>query len=126
MRAQLLAALIAPLSGLALAGCAPQPAAAPESGPQSYPRELSAADRTACTAGGGRVERRGRLQAETCVHPFADAGKACTDSAECAGKCVSIGNSSEATAGQCQADDRLFGCYSEIKAGKSVNTICVD
>jgi putative hemolysin len=118
--------VVALLGGLALAGCTPTEAPAPEAGPQSYPRELSAADRMACTSSGGRVERRGRLQAEACVHPFADAGKACTDKADCQGKCVSTGNDPTATAGQCQADDRLFGCYSEIKGGEAVNTICID
>jgi hypothetical protein len=114
------------LAGLLLAGCAPAKAPAPEAGAQSFPREMSLADRTACIAGDGRVERRGRLQAEACIHPFADAGKACTDTSQCQGKCVSTGNPTDATAGQCQADDRLFGCYSEIKGGKAVNTICVD
>ena len=118
--------LLVALSGLAIAGCTPTETAAPQSGGQSFPRELAAADRAACLQNGGRVERRGRLQAETCIHPFADAGKACTDSAQCAGKCVSSGNSTDAVAGQCQADDHLFGCYSEIRGGKSVNTICVD
>jgi putative hemolysin len=118
--------LTAIVGGLVLAGCTPTAAPAPEAAPQSFPREMSVADRAACTGSGGRVERRGRMGAELCVMPFADAGKACTDKADCQGKCVSTGNDPAATAGQCQADDRLFGCYSEIKGGKAVNTICVD
>lgn len=117
---------MAALGGLILTGCTPTQAPAPDAGGQFFPRELSATDRAACTSAGGRVERRGRLQAEACVRPFADAGKACTDTSQCQGKCVSTGNATDATAGQCQADDRLFGCYSEIKSGKAVNTICVD
>lgn len=116
--------LIAALGGLVLAGCAPTEAPA---GPQSYPMEMSAADRSACTAKGGRVERRGRLGAELCVTPFADAGKACTDKSDCQGKCIATGNSpTPPTAGQCQADDRLFGCFAEIDGGKAVNALCVD
>jgi hypothetical protein len=118
--------LVLALGGLALAGCSPTEAPAPQAGGQSFLRELSAADRAACTSAGGTVERRGRLQAEACVHRFADAGKACTDKADCQGKCIGTGNDPAATAGQCQADDRLFGCYSEIKGGKAVNTLCVD
>ncbi|VWX51986.1 hypothetical protein [Novosphingobium sp. 9U] len=117
--------LIAALGGLVLAGCTPTEAP-PEAGGQSFPRDMSVADRAACAAVGGQVERRGRLQAEQCVHPFADAGKACTDKAQCQGKCIAQGNASDATAGQCQADDRMFGCYSEIVGGKASNAICVD
>ncbi len=118
--------LTAALGGVILVGCAPTEAPAPPTGGQSFARELSVAGKAACIAVGDRVERRGRLQAETCVHSFADAGKACTDSSQCQGKCVSQGNATEATAGQCQAHDHQFGCYSEVKAGKAVNTICVD
>jgi hypothetical protein len=115
------------LGAAALVSCTPTNAPAPEAGEQSFPRELSATDRAACTAAGGRVERRGRIDAELCIKPFADAGKACTDSAQCQGKCVASGNAEmPPTAGQCQADDRLFGCYAEIKGGKPAYTICVD
>lgn len=120
------------LGVFALGACAPQPAAPeapPAAGEQSFSREMSAADKAACTSAGGTVQRRGRIQAESCVHAFADAGKVCTDSAQCEGKCVgSAGDATSATAvkGQCQADDRLFGCYAEVKDGKAVNAICVD
>jgi putative hemolysin len=119
--------LIAGLGALALTGCTSATPPQPQAGGQSFARDMSTADRTACISAGGRVERRGRLGAELCVRPFADAGKACTDSAQCQGKCVSQGNAeTPAQAGQCQADDRLFGCYSEIKDGKAASTICVD
>lgn len=124
------ALFLAALSGLSLCACTPTQA--PEAAPttpagQSLVRDMSGPDKAACQASGGRVERRGRLGSELCVRPFADAGKSCTDSAQCQGKCVATGNTAEPqTAGQCQADDRLFGCYSEIKGGKSAYTICVD
>lgn len=118
------------LGALVLGGCTPStPAATEAAGGQSFSRDMSVADRTACITGGGRVERRGRIGAELCVKPFADAGKQCTDTAQCAGKCVGTADQASATgpiSGQCQADDRLFGCYSEIKAGKAMNAICVD
>jgi putative hemolysin len=123
---------ITALGVLALAGCtpsqAPQAASVPEAN-QSFARDMSAADRATCTSSGGRVERRGRLGAELCVKPFADAGKQCTDTSQCQGKCVGTADQASSTvpvSGQCQADNRLFGCYSEIKAGKAVNAICVD
>lgn len=135
------------LGALALGGCTP--AEAPQPGPvapgpvtptaptgpaepagnQSYAREMSAADKAACTSGGGTVQRRGMLGMEMCVYAYADAGRQCTDSAQCEGKCVGSAGSvapDKAATGQCQADDRLFGCYAEIKGGKSAYAICVD
>jgi hypothetical protein len=118
------------LAACVLAACTPsaQPETSPQgAGPQSFSRDMNAADRAACTSAAGRVERRGRMGAELCIHAYADAGKQCTDSAQCQGKCVSGGNpGTPPVAGQCQADDRLFGCYSEIKGGKSVGAICID
>ncbi len=130
---------------LALAACVPSPSPgegpttpeAPESGPVTapdgagrggYARDMSSADRTACETSGGSVQRRGMIGMEMCVHPYADAGATCSDSSECEGKCVAgAGNApDEAITGQCQADDRLFGCYAEVKAGKAAYTICVD
>lgn len=122
-----LAILMGALGAITLSACTPATPPQPQAGGQSFARDMSAADRTACTSAGGRVERRGRLGAELCVRPFADAGKVCTDSAQCQGKCVSQGNAeTPVQAGQCQADDRLFGCFSEIKGGKPAYTICVD
>lgn len=121
------AVVMVALAALAVNGCAPAAPPQSQAGGQSFARDMSAADRASCTAAGGRVERRGRLGAELCVRPFADAGKACTDSAQCEGKCVAQGNTDvPATAGQCQADDRLFGCYAEIQGGRTASTLCVD
>ncbi|WP_454797367.1 hypothetical protein [Novosphingobium lindaniclasticum] len=128
--------LVAAAGALALAGCVPQggpqqpaqPAGNGEAGP-GYSRDMSAADRTACEGSGGSVQRRGRLGMEQCVHAFADAGKQCTDSSQCQGKCIGSAGAASADAsasGTCQADDRLFGCHAEIKGGKAVNAICID
>lgn len=143
MRLLTLAALGAlSLSALSLGACTP--AEAPQPGPvaptapagtsepagaQTFARDMSVADRAACTSAGGTVQRRGRIGAELCVRPFADAGRQCTDSAQCQGKCVGSAGAASGTepaTGQCQADDRLFGCYLEIRGGKAVHAICVD
>ncbi len=129
--------LVAAFGALALVGCAPQDGPQPPTPPaggdmgenQSYSRDMGAADRAACEAEGGTVQRRGRLGMEQCVHAYADAGKQCTDSAQCQGKCVgSVGAVSpdKAASGTCQADDRLYGCYAEVRNGKAVAAICVD
>ena len=119
--------------GAALLASACVPAEAPEApdaAAQPFQTTMSEADRAACAADGGTVERRGRLGAELCVVPFADAGKSCTDASQCEGQCIAeeAGPQPDAQSpgGLCQADDRLFGCYSTIESGKVANTICVD
>ncbi len=115
------------MAGLAvLAACAPVPAeqSAPV-GPNSTMADNAAAE---CRALGGVVERRGRLQAELCVRPFADAGKTCTDGDQCAGDCVTetAHQDGAPVTGQCQADDRPFGCFAKVENGRATGGICID
>jgi hypothetical protein len=110
-----------------LAACAPVPAEDSTAliGPNSSMADNAAA---ACRAAGGIVERRGRLQAELCVKPYADAGKACTSGSQCAGDCVATEAVADGTqvAGQCQADDRPFGCFAKVENGRATGGICID
>lgn len=114
------------LSMALLAACAPVPAedSAPI-GPNASMTDSAAAE---CRGAGGVVERRGRLQAELCVKPYADAGKACTDSDQCAGDCVTqeARQDGAQVAGQCQADDRPFGCFATVEDGRATGGICID
>ena len=90
---------------------------------------MGEAERAQCLAAGGTVERRGRLQSELCVTPFADAGKVCTDGSQCGGDCIVEGRatpSSGTVQGICQRDDRLFGCYSRVENGAITTGLCVD
>jgi putative hemolysin len=116
--------------GAALLASACVPAEAPDTAEQPFQTTLSDADRATCAADGGTVERRGRLGAELCVVPFADAGKSCTDASQCEGQCIAEETGPQPEAenpkGMCQADDKLFGCYSTVENGKIANTICVD
>ncbi|WP_082835877.1 hypothetical protein [Croceicoccus bisphenolivorans] len=92
------------------------------------PVSAGAADAESCKAAGGFLDQRGRMQSLICVHPYADAGNACTDNQQCDGKCVTAvddGPDGEVV-GSCQADDALFGCYAEVVDGKVVRAICVD
>ena len=102
-----------------LAACAPS---AP--GPQPTAQSADAS----CAARGGSMQPVGRIQRPTCVVPFADAGKTCSDKADCQGACIADGNaeSQSATTGQCQKTNVQFGCYAKIVGGKSTGTICVD
>lgn len=116
--------------GAALLASACVPAETPDTAEQPFQMTLSAVERTSCAADGGTVERRGRIGAELCVIPFADAGKSCTDASQCEGKCIAeeAGPQPDAQSpkGMCQADDRMFGCYSTVENGKIATTICVD
>ena len=102
-----------------LAACAPS---AP--GPQPTAQSADAS----CATRGGSMQPVGRMQRSTCVVPFSDAGKTCSDKADCQGACIADGNaeSQSATTGQCQKTNVQFGCYAKIVGGKSTGTICVD
>ena len=102
-----------------LAACAPATQA---------PAPTAQSADASCAARGGSMQPVGRLQRSTCVVPFADAGKTCSDKADCQGACIADGNaeSQNATTGQCQKTNVQFGCYAKIVGGKSTGTICVD
>lgn len=101
-----------------LAACAP---AAPVATPAAQSAEAS------CAARGGAMQPVGRLQRLTCVVPYADGGKTCSDKADCQGACIAEGNlDAPASTGQCQKSNVQFGCYAKIVNGKATATICVD
>lgn len=104
-----------------LTACAPT-----ASGPAPAPTaEVSQA---ACAARGGVIQRGGRLQLPTCVTPYADAGKACNDKAQCEGACILEGNLEPQTSvtGQCQKTSVQFGCFARVVDGKTTGAICID
>lgn len=117
-----IAAALTLAAGLLLAACAPTgtPTA---SAPPSAEAQVAA-----CTAKGGAMQPVGKAQIPTCVIPYADAGKACTDKSQCQGACVLEGNLEAAgdVTGQCQKTNRQFGCYAKVVNGKSTGAICVD
>lgn len=119
MRILALAGPLVATAALLLAGCAPtaQPAA---------PSAETLA--SACSARGGSIQPVGKAQIPTCVVPYADAGKACTDKSQCEGSCILEGNlePQENVTGACQKTDRQFGCYARVVNGKSTGAICVD
>ena len=100
-------------------------ACAPSAEPAAPSAETLAA---ACAAKGGAIQPVGKAQVPTCVIPYADAGKACTDKSQCQGACVLEGNletQGEVT-GACQKTNRQFGCYAKVVKGKATTAICVD
>lgn len=107
------------LAALLLAGCAPT------AEPAAPTAEILA---SACAAKGGAIQPVGKAQIPTCVVPYADAGKACTDKSQCEGACILEGNlePQESVTGACQKTNRQFGCYARVVNGKATAAICVD
>nr|WP_295107539.1 hypothetical protein [uncultured Caulobacter sp.] len=107
------------VAALLLAACAPTAQPAAPSADNLVAR---------CSAKGGSVQPVGKAQIPTCVIPYADAGKVCTDKAQCEGACILEGNieTTGEVAGQCQKTNRQFGCYAKVVNGKSTGAICVD
>ena len=114
---------------LALAGChGDPPADSMPDAPRDVASVMPAPDAAACKAQGGMLDRRGRAQTLMCVHPYPDAGRQCTDTQQCTGKCVTAPDDGPdgQIVGTCQADDALFGCFAEVVGGKAVRAMCVD
>ena len=126
------------LIGAALAGCAaPADTAAPAdewaAGPVSIvrpqPDPALDADPAACAAAGGEIKPRGMMQIPICIVPYADAGKVCRDTSECAGECILGGTEDHGTGpvtGFCQRENAQFGCYAEIRNGRAQPALCAD
>lgn len=92
-------------------------------------KSLADIDRAACDGAGGDVRQEGMLGLYRCVKPYADAGKACRDDADCEGQCRFEGDPPAAgseAGGVCQRDDSPFGCYSTVEDGRITGGICVD
>lgn len=120
------------IAGLALAACSPAPAPEPAvpTAEAPEPPPTMTVTSSACTARGGEMRQVGRMQIWQCVVRYVDAGKRCTDGAQCEGDCEIAGNSGVApgarATGVCQADSDRFGCRTTIKDGKAEATLCID
>ena len=90
--------------------------------------EPSPEDRARCAAVGGRVERAGLLGAYHCIQDYPDAGKTCSDSSECLGRCRTddTKNMGKPGTGTCQKTDVDFGCYGLVEDGMIGPMLCVD
>ncbi len=101
---------------LLLAACAP--VAAPPASPLA-----------SCEAQGGRLMRIGRMNAEHCVLPYRDAGKACTSGDQCEGQCVGRETAmapGQNAVGACQTEHPMFGCFATIEDSRVAGILCID
>jgi hypothetical protein len=85
--------------------------------------------RAECEAAGGKWGRFGLRQQELCDLPAPDAGKACTDSKDCASACIApdaalVASTSE---GKCFGRMLLLGtCLKQVRGGVVAPPLCAD
>ena len=85
--------------------------------------------RAECEAAGGKWGRFGLRQRELCDLPAPDAGKACTDSKDCASACIApdaalVASTSE---GKCFGRMLLLGtCLKQVRGGVVAPPLCAD
>lgn len=97
---------------------------APAEGPAQTER---IADEAACTALGGEWTRLGLAPDPQCVLQTSDAGRACSDGAQCEGLCLAPEGSVDGTRveGTCSTTTNPFGCQQRVHEGV-VMELCVD
>jgi len=113
---------------LALAACtqaSPSPPAQTASGPVKPPIIET---QTACASYGGEWRPVCRMQKPACVISFKDAGKSCSDSSECSGRCTTAMGATPGTAvkGTCTANSDPCGCFQLVVNGKADHSLCAD
>lgn len=123
--------LLTLLAAVLLASCAPT---ATPPGPQvdlsvGYGETPTASQTAACSVQGGTYGRGGLAGMWTCVIPYADAGKPCSDARDCQGACRAAPNQTPVRGeapGRCAASNSAFGCYSRVENGVVGPGLCVD
>jgi hypothetical protein len=105
-----------------------RPADAPEPASERPERKPSAAEVQACTARGGTIEPVCMMGELACVVRYRDAGKRCSDKADCLGECLYEGDDSpQANAvGRCQRTSDPCGCKAPILRGRVQPALCAD
>lgn len=124
--------LLMALAVLIAAACAPasplQPLPAP---PVTAQPIANPSDAASCKTAGGSWRPICRMQTPACVFTYADAGKACTDSTQCQGRCYAkettgAGSAGKPAEGQCSANSDPCGCHTLVQNGVATATLCAD
>lgn len=90
---------------------------------------LAKIDVLACLNHGGVIKGICMSGLPTCVQQYLDAGKKCSDSTQCAGKCRIEHNFVKKdlpAVGFCSADNDPCGCFQLIKSGIAQAVLCAD
>jgi len=114
----------------AFVGIDGKPLVSPEGVTDADVQQALTANPAACTKAGGEVQPVCRMGNPMCVVTFGDAGKACTDGAQCgSGRCYAsspVAASGKPATGQCAATNNPCGCNQRIEDGVALPTLCVD
>lgn len=114
---------------LALAACtqpaAPTAVAPVDSAPVKPQQFLTEA---ACSTAGGDWRPVCMMGKPACVVTFKDAGKSCSDSSECSGRCVTKGGAQPGAEmrGVCTTNSDPCGCFQLVTKGKADYALCAD
>lgn len=110
-----------------LAGCTAQSPRLDTAAGTTAGADVAALTQAQCQAQGGTWGPMGRAQVAQCLMPTSDAGRACTDSAQCQGQCLATEGSRDGQQvhGTCSVDTNRFGCQQRVRDGVAW-TICVD
>jgi hypothetical protein len=82
----------------------------------------------ACKAQNGDWRRVCMMGNYMCVSTFADAGKTCSSSSECGGRCLAEGSPDfgAKVTGKCSVNNDPCGCFQTVENGEAQPGLCVD
>ena len=94
---------------------------------------LSTSDLAQCRSSGG-YESVSPFGIPICQKDYADGGKLCQSTSDCAGRCLSeapvnagVGAVGSVVIGRCELQESTFGCYGRVENGKLAEPyVCVD
>jgi len=117
-------------AALMLAACV-QPATAPLPVQPETPAKIdwqAASTAEQCSSISGEWRPVCMMGKPACVVTFKDAGKSCSDSSECSGKCVTKAGAQPGTEtrGQCTTNSDPCGCFQLVTKGKADYPLCAD
>jgi hypothetical protein len=136
-------AFVMAVVALMMAACA-GPQDAPESGPfvgingkplkmadgniDNSVQEALTANAEACATAGGQVRPVCMMQKPMCVISFRDAGKTCSDSSDCSGRCQTEEQVApmKAATGKCTPTNDPCGCFQAVEKGVAQYALCAD
>ncbi len=99
-----------------LLSCAPAPS---PQGPAHSAEALAS-----CQARGGSIAVVGLSVVPSCLIPYPDAGRSCSDSAQCEGLCIAVGTlgPGRTTRGQCEPAHAtgFEECATEVRGGRAI------
>jgi len=97
--------------------------------PANSPAAEVSSNSIECDKIGGNYGQQGLAGSYLCALSYSDAGKLCTKSTDCVGRCMAqLDENSKGTApGKCEANTIPFGCFAAIDENGIVGAaLCVD